>query len=79
MTSPEVLQILEEMRDNQKTSLEIQREQFDFIKNHYDRAEAIQNKAEKIQDRASQVMKIILPVIVICILFLLGIALLTYL
>lgn len=58
--------ILTEIRDNQRAALELQREQFAFIKKHYDRAEAIQHKAEKMQDRAAQAMKVILPLIGIC-------------
>ena len=63
MSADEKLEILHEIRDRQKESLDLQREQFAFIKKHYDRAEAIQEKAEKLQNRASGMMKILLPVV----------------
>ena len=63
--SKEILDVLKQMHATQQ-------EQFEFIKKHYDRAEAIQDKAEKLQDRATGVAKIIFPAIGVCILILIA-------
>lgn len=67
----EILNVLKQMHDTQL-------EQFEFIKKHYDRAEAIQDKAEKLQDRASTAAKFIFPAIVLCIVLLLGLTALRF-
>lgn len=64
------LDILKEIRDLQENLLAHKREEFEFIKKHYDRAEAIQDKAEKMQDRMISTLKVIMPVVIICIILL---------
>ncbi len=61
----EILETLKQMHATQQ-------EQFEFIKQHYDRAEAIQDKAEQLQDRANKAAKLIFPAIAVCIMLLLG-------
>jgi|GEM_PF-5430693 len=63
MSESEKLEILKEIRDNQKEAIDIQKQQFAMYEKQYDRAEKIQDKAEILQNNASRSFKFILPVI----------------
>ncbi len=79
-----LVQVLEEIRDNQRTQLErqaealaLQREQFALVQKQYDRAERLQDRAEQIQAKSAQLvagarkgMVVILPIIIVLIAYL---------
>lgn len=74
MSTNEIIAILSEIRDRQKESLDLQRQQFEFIQAQYERTEAIQDKAERIQNRAASAMKVVMPMIVVCLAALIAVA-----
>ncbi len=79
--SDRLVELLEEIRDNQRRQLQwqdealaLQRAQFEFVKQQYDRTEALQDRAAAIQqastqlvDKARRAMAIVLPVIIFAI------------
>ncbi len=59
----EELNILKEIRDNQKLQLErqaealaIQKEQFDIFRKQMEQTQRIQDRAEKLQDKSAQII-----------------------
>lgn len=64
------IELLTEMRDMQKEQLELQRQHFAFVKKQYDRAERIQDKTESLQNKAHLAMKIVIPLIILVLGFL---------
>ena len=80
----EVLELLREIKQNQKTQLEgqqqalsLQREQFEMARQQFDRAEQLQGRAERLQDSgagmmraARRVLAVILPVVIALLIYL---------
>ena len=64
------IELLTEIRDMQKEQLELQRQHFAFVKKQYDRAERIQDKTESLQNKAHLAMKIVMPLIILVLGFL---------
>jgi hypothetical protein len=62
-----VIQLLEEIRDNQKAQLEAVLVQSERAARIQDRAEQLQAKSEQIMTRSRRVLAIALPVIVVLI------------
>jgi uncharacterized membrane protein (DUF106 family) len=82
--SQQLIRILEEIRNNQRTQLErqaealaLQREQFALVQKQTERAERLQDRAEQIQIKSAQLvtsarkgMVVILPIIVLLLAYL---------
>lgn len=82
--SQQLIRILEEIRNNQRTQLErqaealaLQREQFALVQQQTERAERLQDRAEQIQIKSAQLvtgarkgMVVILPIIVLLLAYL---------
>ena len=82
-TEKRALDILEEIREGQKQqlakqteALELQRANFDLVKEQFGRANKIQDRAEKIQDAGAQLVAtarksvfVIIPIVVLLLLF----------
>lgn len=68
---PDAVELLREMRDNQRLALQrqeealaMQREQIALVRQQYDRAERINARAEALQDRGARVVRFIQYVLV---------------
>jgi hypothetical protein len=53
-----LLSALNEISDNQKLQMALQREQFAFVQRQAERHELIQNRAENIQAKSAQIMAV---------------------
>jgi len=77
MSDDKIAELLREIRDNQHTALELQRQQLEYAQKQFERAERLQERAEKLQDRSAQIMGtarkallVVLPIIVVLIAYL---------
>ena len=52
-----LMTLLERMRDNQETSLAMQKEQFELFRRQMERTERLQDRAEELQARGMGIMK----------------------
>ena len=82
--SQQLIRVLEEIRDNQKTQLErqaeslaLQRELFALVQKQTERAERLQDRAEELQAKGAQLvtgarkgMVVVLPIIVLLLAYL---------
>ena len=64
-----IIQILEEIRDNQKLQSALVQKQHDRTERIQDRAEQIQNKSAQLVAGSRKTMMVILPIILVLILY----------
>lgn len=83
MDNKEQIDLLREIRDNQKLQLErqaealaIQKEQFEIFKKQMEQTQRIQDRAEKLQDKSAQIIGgarklfvFIVPILILLILY----------
>ena len=73
----EAVRLLREIRDGQRTQLELQREQLAFVRRQAERTERIQDRAETLQAGSADIMttarralSIVLPIVALLIAYL---------
>ena len=71
-----LIQVLEEIRDNQKLQLKLQSESHAMVQKQHDRTDRIQDRAEQIQAKSAQLvagsrkaMMVILPIILVLVVY----------
>ena len=79
MTDETQLELLREIRDNQREALRLQQEHVALYQRHIERAERINERAESLQGRAAKALRFILLVAIPLVLLLLALMLWPYL